>query len=128
VPRLLALICLLAVVAGCGGDDKEDAEQAVRDFATAVREQDGDKLCDELLTSDFIGAFSGSTGDAGRESCKREIENLSGLRVRLVRIERTKVDGDEASVTAVIERQGERFKQVYRLEKEDGNWRLAGAG
>jgi ketosteroid isomerase-like protein len=127
VSRFLALICLLAVVAGCGGDDKEDAEQAVRDFATAVRERDGDKLCDDLLTSDFIGAFSGSTGDAGRESCKREVERLTGLQVRLVRIERTKVDGDKASVTAVIEREGERFTQVYRLEKEDGNWKLAGA-
>lgn len=125
--RFLALICLLAVFAGCGGDDKEDAEQAVRDFATAVRERDGDKLCDDLLTSDFIGAFSGSTGDAGRESCKREVERLTGLQVRLVRIVRTKLDGDEASVTAVIERQGERFTQVYRLEKEDGNWKLAGA-
>ena len=125
--RFVALICLLAVFAGCGGDDKEDAEQAVRDFATAVRERDGDKLCDDLLTSDFIGAFSGSTGDAGRESCKREVERLTGLQVRLVRIVRTKLDGDEASVTAVIERQGERFTQVYRLEKEDGNWKLAGA-
>lgn len=124
----LALICLLAVIAGCGGDDKGDAEQAVRDFATAVRERDGNKLCDDLLTSDFIGAFSGSTGDAGRESCKREVERLTGLQVRLVRIERTKVDGDKASVTAVIERQGERFTQVYRLEKEDGDWKLAGAG
>ena len=45
-----------------------------------------------------------------------------------MRIERTKVDGDKASVTAVIERQGERFTQVYRLEKEDGDWKLAGAG
>jgi hypothetical protein len=127
VSRFLAVICLLAVLAGCGGDDKEDAEQAVRDFATAVREQDGDKLCEELLTSDFIGAFSGSTGDAGRDACKREIKNLSGLDVRLVRIERTKVDGDRASVTAVIEREGERFTQVYRLQKEDGDWKLAGA-
>ena len=125
--RFLVVICLLAVLAGCGGDDTDDAEQAVRDFATAVREQDGDKLCEELLTSDFIGAFSGSTGDAGRDACKREIKNLSGLDVRLVRIERTKVDGDRASVTAVIEREGERFTQVYRLQKEDGDWKLAGA-
>jgi uncharacterized protein DUF4440 len=127
VSRFPAVICLLAALAGCGGDDTDDAEQAVRDFATAVREQDGDKLCEDLLTSDFIGAFSGSTGDAGRDACKREIKNLSGLDVRLVRIVRTKVDGDEASVTAVIERTGERFTQVYRLKKEDGDWKLTGA-
>jgi Domain of unknown function (DUF4878) len=126
--RFVALICLLAVVGGCGGDDKKDAEQTVRDFATAVRERDGDTLCDELLTEEFIGAFSGAKGDKGRESCKREIKLLTGLKVKLVRIVKTEVDGEKASVTAVIDREGEPFRQVYRLEKEDGDWKIAGAG
>jgi ketosteroid isomerase-like protein len=128
VARLAALICLLAVVTGCGGDDKKDAEQAVRDFATAVRERDGDRLCDDLLTEEFIGQFSGATGDKGRESCKREIKLLTGLKVKLVKIVRVKASGDKASVTAVIDREGQRFQQVYRLEKEDGDWKIAGAG
>jgi ketosteroid isomerase-like protein len=128
VARLAALICLLAAVSGCGGDDKEDAEQAVRDFATAVRERDADRLCDDILTDDFIGAFSGASGDEGRESCKREIKLLSGLKLKLVRIVRTKVDGDNASVTAVIDREGRPFRQVYKLQKEDGDWKIAGAG
>jgi hypothetical protein len=41
---------------------------------------------------------------------------------------RTKVDGDNASVTAVIDREGQPFQQVYRLRKEDGDWKIAGAG
>jgi ketosteroid isomerase-like protein len=128
VARLAALICLLAAVTGCGGNDKKDAEQTVRDFATAVRERDGDELCDHLLTTEFIGDFSGATGDKGRESCKREIKLLTGLKLKLVKIVRTKVDGDNASVTAVIDREGQPFQQVYRLKKEDGDWKIAGAG
>jgi ketosteroid isomerase-like protein len=129
VARYAALICLLALLAGCGGDDKKDAEQTVRDFVTALRERDADTFCDDLVTEEFLGQFSGATGDKARESCKRELKSVTGLQdVRLVKVESTKVDGDEAAVTAVIERQGQRQRQVYRLKKEDGDWKLAGAG
>jgi hypothetical protein len=129
VARYAALICLLALLAGCGGDDKKDAEQTVRDFVTALRERDADTFCDDLVTEEFLGQFSGATGDKARESCKRELKSVTGLQdVRLVKVESTKVDGDEAAVTAVIERQRQRQRQVYRLKKEDGDWKLAGAG
>jgi uncharacterized lipoprotein len=129
VARYAALICLLALLAGCGGDDKKDAEQTVRDFVTAVREQDADTFCDDLVTEEFLGQFSGATGDKARESCKRELKSVTGLQdIKLVKVRSTKVDGDEAAVTAVIERQGRRLPQVYRLKKEDGDWKLAGAG
>ena len=126
--RFGALICLLAVLAGCGGgDDKKDAEQTVRDFVTALRERDAETFCDELVTKDFLGQFSGATGDQAKTSCKRELKNLTGIQqIRLVKVERTKVDGDNASVTAEIDRDGQRFTQVYRLKKEDGDWKLAG--
>ena len=125
--RFGALICLLAVVAGCGGDDKKDAEQTVRDFVTALRERDAETFCDELVTKDFLGQFSGATGSQAKASCKRELKNLTGIeQIRLVKVERTKVDGDTASVTAEIDRHGQRFTQVYRLKKEDGDWKLAG--
>ena len=126
--RLAALICLLALVAGCGGDDDKDAQQTVRDFVTAVRERDADTFCDELVTEEFLGQFTGATGDKAHDSCKRELENLTGLRVKLESIKGTKVDGDNASVTAVIVREGQRLRQVYRLKKEDGDWKLSGAG
>ena len=127
--RYAALICLLALLAGCGGDDKKDAEQTVRDFVTALRERDADTFCDDLVTKEFLGQFSGATGDRAKESCKRELKSVTGLEdVKLVRIKSTKVDGDDAAVDAVIERQGRRQPQVYRLKKEDGDWKLAGAG
>jgi ketosteroid isomerase-like protein len=129
VARYVALLCVLALLAGCGGDDKKDAEQTVEDFVTALRERDADTFCDDLVTEDFLGQFSGATGDKAKESCKRELKSVTGLEdVKLVKIQSTKVDGDEAAVTAVIERQGRRQKQVYRLKKEDGDWKLSGAG
>ena len=126
--RFGALICLIAVLAGCGGgDDKKDAEQTVRDFVTALRERDADTFCDELVTKDFLGQFSGATGDEAKASCKRELKSLTGIQqIRLVKVERTKVEGDNAAVTAEIDRHGQRFTQVYRLKKEDGDWKLAG--
>jgi ketosteroid isomerase-like protein len=127
VARFGAIICLVAVLAGCGGDDKKDAQQTVRDFVTALRERDADTICNDLVTEEFLEQFSGATGDKAKDSCKRELTSLTGLeRIRLVKVERTKVDGDKASVTALIDRQGQRFKQVYRLKKEDGDWKLAG--
>ena len=127
--RFAVLICLAALLVGCGGDDKKDAEQTVRDFVTALQERDADTFCDDLVTQEFLGEFSGATGDQAKESCKRELNSLTGLeKVRLVKIESAKVSGDDAAVTAVIERQGQRLEQVYRLKKEDGDWKLSGAG
>jgi hypothetical protein len=126
--RIAALICLLAILAGCGGNDEEDAQQTVRDFVTALRDRDADKFCDDLLTEDFLERFSGASGDNASESCKRELKSISGIeRVKLVKIDKAKVDGDSASVRAVILRQGQRIDQVYRLKKEDGDWKLTGA-
>ena len=127
--RRIALICLLVAVSGCGGDDdKGDAEQTVRDFVQATRERDADKFCDDLVTQEFLEQTIGATGDKARESCKRELKALSAIRVKLVRIEKTVVDGDSATVTAVINSQGQQIEQKLRLKKEDGDWKLAGSG
>ena len=101
--RIAAVICLLAVLSGCGGDDRADAEQTVRDFVKAVNER-----------------------DAASESCKRQLKAIRGLRIRLVRIVKTEVDGDSATVKATLRRPGQQTTQTLLLEKEDGDWKLAG--
>jgi ketosteroid isomerase-like protein len=128
VRRLTLVLCLLVAVSGCGGNDSEDAEQTVRDFVEALNTRDADRYCDDLVTKEFLEKTTLSTGDEdkARESCKREFKNLT-VRVNLTKIEGTKVDGDKATVTAVLTRQGQRIKQKLLLEKEDGDWKLAGA-
>jgi hypothetical protein len=124
----VALTCLLALVAGCGGDDKKDAEQTVRDFVKAVNERDADAYCDDLITEEFREKSTFATGDRASESCKRQLKAIKGLHIDLVRIVKTEVDGDKATVVAVLRRPGGQIRQRLQLEKDDGDWKLAGGG
>ena len=129
--RLAIAVCLLAVlVAGCGGgggDDKQKVQQTVRDFVKAVNTRDADKYCDHLITKEFREKSTFATGDRASESCKREMKAITGLHIKLVRIVSTKIDGDQATVTAVLGRSGQELKQRLALQKEDGDWKLAGS-
>jgi ketosteroid isomerase-like protein len=128
VARFVALLCLVALLAGCGGDDKEDAEQTVRDFVTAVNERDADAYCDDLITEEFREKSTFAKGDQAGESCKRQLKAIKGLHIELVRIVSTKVDGDTATVVAVLRRPGGEAKQRLQLEKDGGDWKLSGGG
>jgi hypothetical protein len=131
VARFAVPICLIALVAGAGcggggGDDKQQVEQTVHDFVKAVNTRDADSYCDKLITTEFREKSTFATGDKASESCKREIKAITGLHIKLVKIVSTKVDGDKATVTAVLGRSGQELKQQLKLEKEDGDWKLAG--
>jgi hypothetical protein len=132
-PVLRALLVLLALPAlllpGCGGDDdKEDIEQTVRDFVSATNDRDADMFCGEIVSQEFLEQSTGATGDEAEDECRRQLEAIKGLELELVEIARTEVDGDAATVRAVIETQGDPRPQTLRLEKEDGQWKLAGGG
>ena len=126
--RLVALTCLLALVAGCGGDDKKDAEQTVRDFVKAVNARDADAYCDDLITQAFLEKSTFAKGDQASESCKRTFKAIKGLHIELVRIVKTEVDGDKATVVAVLRRPGGQIRQQLQLEKDGGDWKLSGGG
>jgi hypothetical protein len=123
--RTVLLLAVLGLVA-CGGNDKKDAEQTVRDFITATNKRDADKLCDDLFSKAFIEQATGASGDKAKSSCKQQFKQLRGVKLRLVRISKTKVSGDKATVSAVIETQEQPQPRVFQLTKEDGRWRLAG--
>ena len=125
--RRLAILLLGAVaLAGCGENDKADADRTVREFVKATNDRDANKLCEDLLTKDFIEQATGATGQRARTTCKQQFKAFRGLKVRLVRITKTEVHGDKAKVTAVIVAQDQPQPRVFNLRKENGKWRLAG--
>jgi hypothetical protein len=120
---------LLLALAGCGGGgdgDPDEVRQAVRDFVEATNERDGETLCGELLTQEYLEKSTLATGDRADEACRQQLAATSGLRLRLISVGQAKVEGDEATVRAVIDTGGVRAPRLFRLEREDGRWKLAG--
>jgi ketosteroid isomerase-like protein len=124
-----ALAGAVVVLAACGGggdDDREEVEQTVRDFVEATNKRDAEAFCEDLVTQDFLEQSTGATGDKATESCRQQFSRLKGLKVDLVRIRNTEIDGDSARVRAELSAQGQVNDQLLRLQKEDGDWRLTG--
>jgi predicted lipid-binding transport protein (Tim44 family) len=128
--RLLtfALIAAACLAACGGGNDKKDAADTVRQFFTALQKQDAAKLCDRLLTKDFIEQATQATGDEARKQCKSQFKDLKASDFKLVSVDKVTVNGDKATATTTIERGGQTQPQVFSLKKEDGDWRLANSG
>ena len=120
------LLPALALGACGGGSDEEDIEQTVRDFVEATDDQDAETFCGELVTQDFLEKSTGATGDEAQDEYRRQLDAVQGLSLKLDRIRRTKIDGDRATVTAVLTTRGSRAPQVLFLEKQDGDWKLSG--
>jgi hypothetical protein len=126
-PLLMLSLAVMALgPTACGGDDKEDVEQTVRDFVSVSREPDADMFCGEILSQELLEQTTGATGDNAEEQCRRQLEGAKGVNAELVEIRRTEIDGDDATVRAVIRSQGTPRTQTLRLVKEDGRWKLSG--
>lgn len=128
--RILGLaasaLTILALGACGGGSDKEDAEQTVRDIASATSDSDGDKFCG-LVTDEFLEQTTGAKGDKAKDACKKQIDSLKDADLKVNKITKTEVDGDNATVTAELESSGQKRPQVFKLKKEDGDYKLASA-
>jgi len=125
--RSTALLVALVAIAGCGGDDEKDANQTVRDFVKATNERDADRFCDDLVTQEFLEESTGAKGDRAKSACKQQFKALRAVKIRLLKIRSTQIDGDKAAVTATIETAPNQPQpRVFRLTKQGGDWRLAG--
>ena len=122
---LLTIVCALLVGACGGGDDNAEVKQTVRDFVTATNARDGDKLCNDVLTQDYLEKATGATGSEARDACKQQLDLITGLKLRLVQLGEPKVDGDSATINATIATGSQQAPRRFRLQKEDGNWKLA---
>lgn len=120
----MLLVLPLALGACGGGDDEDDARQAVRDFVQATNDRDGDRLCGDLLSQEYMEKATGASGDEAQDACKEQLELIRGLKLRLVSLGAVAVDGDDATVRATIATGGRRMPRSFELTKEDGDWKL----
>jgi ketosteroid isomerase-like protein len=124
--RLAPLLVLVLLLGACGGgDDSADVKQTVRDFVKATNERDGDRLCNDLVTQDYLEKATGATGDQAGTACKQQLDLITGLKLRLLDLREPNVDGDSATVRATIAIGSQRTPRRFQLQKEDGNWKLA---
>jgi hypothetical protein len=123
----LAVLCMLSValLGACGGNDKKDVETTLRDFVKATNDRDTDKFCKHLVTKQFLEQTTGASGDDAKGACAKQLKALKRPKLRLIRIEKIRVDGDKATAQAVLDIQGQPAPQQFRLKK-DGDWRVAG--
>jgi Domain of unknown function (DUF4878) len=126
LPLVLVAAAVALLLGGCGGDDREEVEQTVRDFVRATDHRDVDTFCGELVSEEYLEQSTGTTGNKAKDACKDQLRAITGLRIALVRIRKTEIDGDRAAVTAVLKTQGRRDVRQLRLSKEGGDWKLAG--
>lgn len=124
-PIVVGALAALALVPGCGGgDDKQDAQQVVRDFVTAVNEKDGKTFCNEVATREYVEQVTAATGDGAIKQCESQIKQIRQPKYKLSKLVKTTVKGDRATVIAELEQQGRIRRQLFQLVKEDGEFRL----
>jgi hypothetical protein len=98
----------------------------VRDFVQATNDRDGDRLCGDLLSQEYMEKATGASGDKAKDACKQQLSLIKGLKLRLVAVGDAQVDGDRATVRATIATGGQRQSRSFQLAKEDGSWKLVG--
>lgn len=128
-PRIPALAACAALVAllGCGGgSDKEQAEDVVRGIAEATNDSDGERFCG-LVTEQFLEQSTGAEGDKAKDACEKQIDSIKNTKLKVTKITKTEIKGDEATVTAELSSRGRKRPQVFNLKKEDGDFKLASA-
>jgi len=127
VARIALVLALALALSACGGgDDPKDVQQAVRDFVDATNERDGDRLCGDLLSDEYMEKATGATGDKAEDACRQQLDLIKGLKLRLISVGAAKVDDDRAVVRATIATGGRRMSRRFQLAKEDGDWKLVG--
>jgi hypothetical protein len=131
VPRTLLTVLLFSMVlvlSACGGNDEGQVKKTVREFVKATSERDADKWCGKLVTHEFLEQATGATGSEAEDACRQQLKTAKAPELRLTRIGKPEIKGDKATVITTLDEQGQPHPQVFRLKKEDGDWRITSGG
>lgn len=115
---------MLAIAAGCGGSNRDQAHAAAEDYVEALQDGDAEAAC-ELLTRGAVNELEDRTGS----ECAVEMEELfaaledQGGSLEDVRVDEVNVAGQVATATFT----GPLGKATTEMSKEDGDWKLSSA-
>jgi len=130
VRRLLPTLLAASVLVACGGEEPEDVEQVIRGWAKAANERDAEAWCNDYVTQEFAEQVSGATGDNAREQCEK-LWDVTQPRFQITILDVSRIEIDGSKATALVRRRttgSGTGNQVFRLEQEDGEFRIAGEG
>ena len=57
--------------------------------------------------------------------CKEQLELTRGLKLELLAVGKTTIEGERATVRTRLDIDGVKAPRIFRLEQEDGSWKLA---
>ena len=132
--KLLPFAVLLSTlaIAGCGSDDKsspaagagdsDEVRAVIKDLGTSARDGDGDRICEELFTSNLRISVARASGT----TCAKEVR--ANLFSDDTTFDVTSVDIDGNTATAKVTDQRDRASDLVLFSQDDGSWRIARIG
>jgi hypothetical protein len=121
VRALTAIVCLIgvAVLAGCGESDQEQAREVAQKYVDATNDNDFEAICD-LYSEEFKRQL-------GAENCPAFVEEQSSGADTALELVEVRVRGDKATadLDSVSEQEGP-ARLSLQLEREGDDWEITG--
>lgn len=115
---------MLALTAGCGGSNRDQARAAAEDYVEALQDGDAEAAC-ELLTRGAANELEDRTGGdcgAAMNELFAALEAQGGS-LEDVQVDEVNAAGQVATATFT----GSLGKATTELSKENGDWKLSSA-
>jgi hypothetical protein len=124
--RWLALVAVLFVVAGCGGEDKPSDADQVRatlvSFGKATAAHDYKSMCTKLLAPNLLDKLR-QVGLGCEEALEQGLGDVKSPQLSVGKIT---VNGDTANAEVRTSAEGQApSTDTVQLRRVDGSWRIA---
>ena len=127
VRATLALLAVLAALAGCGGGPSDETlvAQAVSSFGRATAAKDYATMCQKLLSPDLVAKVQ-QIGLPCEQALQKALGSVQDPRLTIGQI---KVTGDTATADVRTSAANQSpSRDTLELQKIKGSWRIASLG